>query len=127
VAQARRAIPDIHAKSAELVVVGNGNRHSAQKFVEETGLTTPLFVDTTRASYRALGMQRSLGRFIRPSAFRNVWRAYRGGYRQKGIQGDPWQLGGVLVVLTDGRVVYHHLSQVPGDHPPMTDVLAALP
>jgi hypothetical protein len=127
VAQVRRETPAIHAKGAELVVVGNGNRHSARAFKEETGLETPLYVDTARASYRALGMRRSPARFLWPSALGNVWRAYREGFRQKWIQGDPWQLGGVLVVTTEGRVAYRYVSQVPGDHPPMAEVLAALP
>jgi hypothetical protein len=36
-------------------------------------------------------------------------------------------MGGVLVVMQGGRVVYRYLSRAAGDHPPLTEVLAALP
>jgi hypothetical protein len=42
------------------------------------------------------------------------------------VQGDAWQLGGVLVVRKGGEVAYRHLSAEAGDHPPVADVLAAL-
>lgn len=127
VAQLRRETGTIHERGAELVVVGNGNRHFATAFAREAGLTTPLYVDTKRASYRALGMKRSLLALAAPSILRNAIRALGRGARQGSLQGDGMQLGGVLVVLPGGRVAYRYLSEVPGDHPPVADVLAALP
>jgi hypothetical protein len=145
VAQLRREIESIRAYGAELVVIGNGTRHFAGAFREDLQLETPLYVDTTCASYRALGMKRGLARTL---GSRRTWvsylRALRNGFRQKrlgvivrwwyrsvpvlvpGTQGDAWQLGGVLVVLPDGRVRYSYLSAVNGDHPPPSEVLAAL-
>lgn len=127
VAQLRRETGAIHAKGAELAVVGNGNRHFAQAFAEATGLTTPLFVDTSREAYRALGMRRDAGATLNPAALANAVRALRAGFRQKGVKGDPWQMGGVLVVLPGGRVAYRYLSSAAGDHPPVAELLAALP
>jgi hypothetical protein len=43
-----------------------------------------------------------------------------------GSQGDAWQLGGIVVVLSDGRVPYSYVSSVAGDHPPASDALLAL-
>ena len=145
VVQLRREVDTIHAHGAELVVIGNGNRHFASAFREDLQLDTPLYVDTARASYRALGMKRGIARTL------GSWRTWIGnlrglqdGFRQKrvriilswwsrsvpalipGTQGDAWQLGGVFVVLPDGRVPYRYLSSVAGDHPPPTEVLAAL-
>jgi peroxiredoxin len=126
--QLRAQVDRIHERGAELVVIGNGNRHFARGFREQLGLATPLYVDTTRVSYRALGMRRSLRRtLLSPAAWRSGWRALRAGFRQRRTQGDPWQLGGVLVVTPDGRVPYAHLSETAGDHPPVADVLAAIP
>ena len=122
----RRDVEEIHRRGAELVVVGNGRRHFAEAFRQDLGLTTPLYVDTTRESYRALGMKRPLLAFVKPALVRNAWRAFRAGARQRGIQGDPLQLGGLLVVRPDGEVRYRYLSEVPGDHPPNQDVLNAL-
>jgi len=141
----RREVDTIHAHGAELVVIGNGNRHFAAAFREDLQLDTPLYVDTTRASYRALGMKRGIARtFGSWRRWLNMLRALRDGLRQKrlrvivrwwcrsvpvlvpGTQGDAWQLGGVLVVLPDGRVPYRYLSAVAGDHPPVSGVLTAL-
>jgi hypothetical protein len=127
VAQLRRITDAVHAKGAELAVVGNGDLPSARRFVRETGLTTPLYVDTRRESYRALGMRRDAASALNPAFLGNAWRALRGGFRQTGLQGDTWQMGGALVVLRGGRVAYRYLSRAAGDHPPVERLLAALP
>lgn len=127
VAQLRRETKAIQERGAELIVVGNGNRHFAQAFREEMDLRTPLYVDTKRDAYRALGMKRSVAAVLSIDTLKNTWRALRSGSRQKRVQGDAWQMGGVLVVLPGGRVAYRYLSEVPGDHPPVADILAALP
>jgi hypothetical protein len=126
VAQLRHALPEIHASGAELVVVGCGNRHFAQAFREEMQLTTPLYVDTKRDAYRALGMKRGVLRTVTGGALRNLWRSLRSGSRQKGIKGDPWQQGGVLVVRTDATIAFRHISEEAGDHPSVDAILKAL-
>ncbi len=123
----RRAIPEIHARRAELAVVGCGNRHFAQAFREDMELETPLYVDTKRAAYRALGMKRGILRTLNRGTLRNLWRSFRSGSRQRGIQGDPWQQGGVLVVEPSGRIAFRHISDEAGDHPAVEAILAALP
>lgn len=45
-------------------MIGNGNRHFAGAFREDLQLDTPLYVDTTRASYSALGMKRGIARTL---------------------------------------------------------------
>jgi hypothetical protein len=127
VAQLRRATEAIHAKGAELVVVGNGDLPFARQFARDTGLATPLYVDTQRHAYRALGMRRDLTSALNPAFLGNAWRALRAGFRQRSVQGDPWQMGGVLVVMPGGRVAYRYLSRAGGDHPKAAELLAALP
>ncbi len=123
-----RELSAIRARGAELILVGNGNRHFAEAFRSDLGITAPTYVDTKREAYRALEMKRG---FMRTLGSLDTWkgfgRALRGGFRQKGVQGDPWQMGGVLVVLPGGQVAYRYLSESAGDHPPVADVLAALP
>lgn len=111
---------------AELVIVGNGNRHFARAFKDDLGLTTPLYVDTKKDAYRALEMKRSVLAVLTPAAAMRAVTAMLGGARQKSVQGDAWQMGGVLVVLPGGRLAYEHRSASPGDHPKMEDVLSAL-
>jgi len=125
--QLHREQEAIEARGARLVFIGVGNRRFAEAFRRELGLTVPLYVDTARNSYRALGMKRGLfATLLSRATWRSMARAWRGGFRQKGVKGDPWQLGGVLVVLPGGRIAYRFLSQAAGDHPPVADVLASL-
>jgi hypothetical protein len=125
--QLHREKDAIEARGARLVFIGVGNRRFAEAFRRELGLTVPLYVDTARNAYRALGMKRGLfATLLSPATWRSMARAWRGGFRQGGVKGDPWQLGGVLVVRPGGHVAYRHLSRAAGDHPPAAEVLAAL-
>ena len=125
--QLHRELPEIRRRGAELVFIGNGNRHFAEGFKRDHGIECPLYVDTKRESYRALGMKRGLAATLgSPAAWRNMLRALKGGFRQGPTRGDAWQLGGVLVVEPGGRVAYRHLSNAAGDHPPPAEVMAAL-
>jgi len=125
--QWHRESPRIREAGAELVMVGNGSRPFARAFRDEQGIATPVYVDTERHAYRALGMKRGvLAAVGSVAAVRNAARALKAGFRQGAVQGDAWQLGGVLVVWKGGRVAYRHLSAEAGDHPPVAEVLAAL-
>ena len=124
--QLHREKDRIHGAGAELVIVGNGNRHFAGGFVKELGLTTPVYVDTKRDAYKALGFKRSLSAILAPAALGNAARALRNGFRQGKTQGDAVQLGGVIVVRPGGEVLFRYASDAPGDHPPVDRVLAAL-
>ena len=127
VARLRRETEAIHAKGAELVVVGNGSVAFARDFAHEAGLATPLYTDPSGAAYRALGLRRGAAAALNPRVLANAWRALRGGFYQTSVRGDPLQLGGVLVVLRGGRIAYRYGSRAAGDHPPLREVLAALP
>jgi hypothetical protein len=126
--QVHRELPEIRKRGAELHLVGNGNRHFAQAFKEELKIACPLFVDTKLQAYRALQMKRGLAATLGSLAsWKNVARAMKAGFRQGTTQGDAWQLGGALVVVPRGQVVFRHISQAAGDHPLTTDMLKALP
>ena len=122
-----RESPRVLKAGANLVMVGNGSRHFARAFRDEQGITTPVYVDTERRAYEALGMKRGvLAALGSVAAVRHAARAWRAGFRQGPVRGDPWQLGGVLVVRPGGAIAYRHLSGEAGDHPAVADVLAAL-
>jgi len=126
-AQLHRERDTIRKKGAELVFVGNGNRHFAEAFRKEFDIEAPLYGDTKRDAYRALEMKRSLaGTLASLNTWKSGLRALRSGFRQGRVQGDAWQLGGVVVVRPGGRIAYRYLSKTAGDHPPVADVLAAL-
>lgn len=122
-----REVKRIRQAGAELALIGMGEVRYARAFREEFDLGCPVLVDPNRAAYRALGLRRGIGRTL---ALPSVWaarvQASRQGFSQEGVKGDPWQLGGVLVVVPGGRVIYRHLSRTSADHPPVGEILSAV-
>ena len=117
----------IEARGASIAFVGNGGRRFARAFVEELGLDVPVYVDPGLRAYEALGLRRGVvAALASPSVLAHAARAMRAGFRQKGVQGDPWQLGGVFVVAPGGELRYAYASEAAGDHPPLDAVLATL-
>lgn len=122
----RDALEEIHARGAELVIVGNGAPNFAAAFREDLDLDTPLFVDPDLNAYRAAGLRRGRVEALSPRMAGNAFRAMRSGYRQTAVEGDAWQLGGVFVLRPDGQTTFAYRSTEAGDHPPIEDILAAL-
>jgi len=119
-------VEDIRSLGAELVVVGNGRPEHAQAFKEEQHITFPLLVDPAMEAYRAAGLKRGIKDAVNLRTAKNVLRAFRKGFRQTSVQGDPWQLGGAFVIDPKGRVFLNHVSREAGDHPDPEDILAAI-
>ena len=122
----RDHFPEIRARGAELVVIGNGAQHFAAAFREDMGLDGPLLVDPGLRAYRAAGLRRGRVGLLSPRLPLHALRALRAGYRQTSAQGDPWQLGGVFVIRPDASLAYRHASREAGDHAPIQAILAAL-
>jgi len=122
-----KRLPKVEALGAGLAVVGLGNPGFAKGFRESTGYVGPLFVDGEGVAYRAA----ALGR-LRPwhlfsvRMIRNAMRAKKEGFRQSKVEGDPWQLGGTLVVAPGDRVLYAWRNRNADDDAPIEAVLAAL-
>ncbi len=117
---------EIRKQGAELVIVGNGAAQFAEAFREDLGIDGPLLVDPELRAYRAAGLRRGRVEVLSPRLAGNALRALRAGFRQEGVQGDPWQLGGVFVIRPGGELAFRHTSREAGDHPNLDDVLAAL-
>jgi NAD(P)-dependent dehydrogenase (short-subunit alcohol dehydrogenase family) len=122
----RDRVDSIRARGAELVIVGNGAAHFAAAFREDFSLDGPLLVDPDLRAYRAAGLRRGRVEILSPRLALNALRALRSGSRQQGVQGDPWQLGGVFVIQPGGRTTYAFASREAGDHPPIAEMLSAL-
>jgi hypothetical protein len=104
-----------------------GTPEQAKGFRVLAGWKGPMVVDAKGEGYRAAALRRiSLVSLLRPSIWLAAMRARRQGFRQKGTQGDPWQLGGVLVVAPGDRVVYAYRDASPQDAAPLDAVVAAL-
>jgi NAD(P)-dependent dehydrogenase (short-subunit alcohol dehydrogenase family)/peroxiredoxin len=122
----RDRIDDIRAAGAELVIVGNGSAFFAGAFREDLALDCPLLVDPELRAYRAAGLRRGRVEILSPRLPLNALRALGAGYRQKDVQGDAWQLGGVFVIRPDRSLAYRYVSREAGDHPPVEQIIAAL-
>lgn len=111
-----------------MAVIGNGTSVMARDFAETFDVDVRLFTDPGRKSYQAAGWRRPLGSAIKGlgTTLKASVRAMKGGFRQGRTQGDAFQLGGVLVLDTDGTVLFEHADSAAGDHAQMGPILAAL-
>jgi hypothetical protein len=108
-----------------LVVVGSGNAAQARDFLADRRLVLPLYVDPGLQAFRALGLRRGVAATLNLSAIKHGARAMAGGFTQGAVAGDPWQQGGVFLVMPDGTMPYAYRSEAAGDHPDTGDILQA--
>ncbi len=113
-------------RGVEVVIIGNGNADFAEAFRQDLGIEGPLLVDPELAAYRAAGLRRGRLEAASPRLWTNAFRALRSGARQQGVQGDPWQLGGVFVLAAGGETRLAARSREAGDHVAPETIEAAL-
>lgn len=122
----RGKVAEIRGLGAELVVVGNGRPDQAADFRRQENLDFPLLVDPEMSAYRAAGLKRGITDALSLGTLRHAVRAYRQGFRQSSVQGDPWQLGGTMVITPENKVLFRHVNRDAGDHPDPKDILDVL-
>lgn len=98
-----------------MAFVGTGTPGQAAAFALAHAGPHPVLVDRERALFAAAGMRRSLVALLAPRLWRNAWRAWRAGHHQGALQGDAWQLGGVVVFAANGARVHQEVERVAGD------------
>ena len=113
---------DFDAAGVDLAAVGNGTAAMAEEFVQQFGVTFPVFTDPGRRAYDALGMHYRMGMSL--GTFKNAFRALKGGHLQGLTKGHAMQQGGVTIVDTEGEIRFNHREGGPGDHLDIDDVLA---
>jgi hypothetical protein len=115
----------VRSLGGEIVVIGHGTLEEMRAFQAEAG-SLRLFTDPTRQAYRAMNLRRGPRSVMTVSVLRRSIRAWLQGFRQSTVAGDPFQQGGVVVVDPSGRERYRFISREAGEHPPASDILAAL-
>ena len=118
------ALPEIRAKGAELVAIGNGTPRMAEDFVSGFDVPFPVYTDPERAAYRLSGLRRNFG--LGWKSIGRGSRAAKAGHRQGKVQGDAWQQGGVLIVSPEPRLIWRHVNTGAGDHADLGALLSAL-
>lgn len=116
----------IESKGARMAVIGNGSPSFIDGYRDETRWTGPIYTDPSLAVYKAAELKRGVTTVLDPRALAPTLKAFLRGGRQGRTQGDQWQQGGSLVVGTDGTVLWHHVSDRPGDNAPASEIVAAL-
>jgi peroxiredoxin len=126
--QLHRHREEFEKVGARLAVIGQGTPRHAEHFVEEYGLDgMQVLVDPDRKTYRAAGAKiATVDELWHP---RVVARAAKVTAKDRLVQGRTQghaaQLGGVLVVARDGRVVWARMADDASDNPPTDEVLKA--
>lgn len=124
------SVPNIVARGAQVLIVGNGSTEQAKRFFTSKKLPregVAVVTDPDRESYRTAGFDRGYARtFLHPGAAKAFGGAKAQGHRITGLFGDLTQLGGLLVVKPPASLAYFHKSRFAGDHPDMSEVIAAL-
>ena len=98
--------------------------HFAQAYVQQTDLSWPLLVDSTRALYRAYGMHRGSWKNIYgPSSWSEYGKLLMRGRTLRKPTGDVHQLGGDVLIDPQGIVRVHHVGSGPADRPSVDSIL----
>ncbi len=117
---------ELCAGGATLAGIGCGSAAQAAALRRGMKLPFPLYADPSLASFEAAGLHRDVRTRNPLRVASNAVRAFWGGARQRGVQGDPFQMGGTFVFAAGGDLLYAHRSEVAGDHAPLEALLAAL-
>jgi hypothetical protein len=113
-------------KSAKLVFIGSGSPKMAKNFMAGQRVYSPVFVDPNRGLYDIIGLEARKSKAVQLQSFIAGVSVLRKGFRQGRTQGDPWQLGGVVMITNTGEMPYLYKSAYAGDHPPVDDVLNSI-
>ncbi len=123
--QLHRNTDSLRAAGLDLYVVGNGPPMFIAGFRETTGYDGPLYTDPSLAVYRAAELRSGLRTVLNAGSLIRTVGALRRGFRQGRTSGSALQQGGVLVVAPDGAVLWHQVSEGPGDNATAAEIIAA--
>lgn len=123
----RRSYDNFRRADAEVVLVSFAQGEPLRAFAKELDLPFPVLSDPQRQAYRAYGLRKGgLWAVFGPK----IVGAYLGlllrGRRFRGIQGDPFQLGGDFIIDAEGIIRFAHRSADPVDRPSPEQLLQAV-
>ena len=118
----------IEEAGASLTFIGQATPRHAANFRRKQELETTVLADADRVSYKAAGTKiATADELVGPKqVVRGISNVFTTGQIQGRPIGNVAQLGGVLMVAPDGKVVWTHLSDDASDNAPPEDVLAAV-
>jgi hypothetical protein len=112
------------AKNAAVAAIGLGDAFYARAFRDETGIRFPLLIDEDRKAYRAAELRTANTlHLFRIDNFRYRQRAKSGGFEQKKLGRNPFQLGGSFVFAPNNVDKFVHISETFGDNASVESLL----
>lgn len=118
---------EIEAKGGRLAAIGLGDAYYARTFRDETGIAFPLLIDEARQAYRAAELhQANILHLFRRDNMGYRRRARQGGFSQKKLGRNPFQLGGSFVFAPGNVDRFVHVSETFGDNARVDDLIAVL-
>jgi prostamide/prostaglandin F2alpha synthase len=123
-----RARQDFDAAGARLVLIGQLTPRHAAHFRRRQGIELTVLADKDRASYKAAGAKiATMNELLGPSVVaKGLKTTVQTGRFQTRTIGHPAQLGGTMVINSDGTVAWSHMSQDAGDNASPKDILEAV-
>ena len=115
------------AKGVKVILVGLGPPEQAEAFRKEFDLSFPIVCDPDRRLYAAYKLKKmGLLGFVSPSLLVKGVKALGQGHSMGIPTGDIYQLPGVFIIDTTGRIRFSHYSRDPADYPSADTMLSAL-
>lgn len=112
---------------ARVVCIGMDTPETAARFKEDHDVPFTFLADARRESYKALGLTKgSALDLVGPRVWKGALNSLRGGNLQGKIKGNPYQLGGAVVVAPGGDIIYTHRAKNSADNAPVEDLIKAL-
>lgn len=127
--QLERARPEFEAAGLPVVMIGQATPRHAAHFRRRMDLGFPVLADEQRESYRLAGAKvGTVSEVAGPKAAvvgaARIIRS-RGKAMQTRVIGHPYQLGGAIIVMPDGRVAWAKMAQDATDNATPQEILAA--
>ncbi len=116
---------DFAERNLHLVVIGSAKPSALAQFREKTGYGGTLLTDPSLQSFKFLGFESGIAGLVGWRPLAAAVKALRAGYRPGAVHGDVIQLGGALVVASDGRILFRYRSEKAGDHPSIERLLGS--
>jgi peroxiredoxin len=122
-----RASKEFDAAGVNLVLIGQATPRQAAHFRRRQGIELPVLADEQRASYKQAGAKiATMGELVGPKVVaKGIGAGRKFGVHQGRTIGHPAQLGGAMLITTDGRIVWSHMSQDASDNAEAEEILAA--
>jgi peroxiredoxin len=122
-----RASKEFDAAGVNLVLIGQATPRQAAHFRRRQGIELPVLADEQRASYKQAGAKiATMGELVGPKVVaKGIGTGRKFGVHQGRTIGHPAQLGGAMLITTDGRIVWSHMSQDASDNAEAEEILAA--